>query len=193
MTFVDIVFIGIGLSLDACCVCTSNGLVYRPNSKDAIKYGLVFAVFQGAMPLLGYWGVGKLNVKIFEYNSLIALILLSIVGGKMIYEALGENKENGESLPDDDKRAVSRSIAWSVLMIQGISTSIDALSVGITFYKYTVEFVLCSALLIATITWMMCFVALRIGIKIGTKLNSKAELVGGVVLILLGIKIFLVN
>lgn len=191
MTFLDVFLIGIGLSLDACCVCTSNGLFYRPNARQAIQYGLVFGIFQGIMPLLGFLGTGILNIKIFEYNSFIALVLLSVVGGRMVYESLGakSKEENGH----ETGLEVKHILTGSMLLMQGVSTSIDALSVGITFYKYTMSFVLCAVVLIAVITWVLCFVALRIGIKIGTKWNGKAEMFGGMVLILLGIKIFLVG
>lgn len=192
MTFIDIFFIGIGLALDACCVCTSNGLAYRPNVRRAVQYSLVFAIFQGVMPLLGYLGVGILEFKLFEYNSFIALILLSIIGGKMIYEALGEKKDE-ETLDKKAMPVMERAITGSILFVQGVSTSIDALSVGITFYNYTVEFVMCAAILIASITWGMCFASFRIGRKIGTRLNAKAGMIGGMVLILLGVKIFLVG
>ncbi len=191
MTFIDVFFIGIGLSLDACCVCTSNGLVYRPTAKEAIQYSLVFAVFQGVMPLFGYVGIGVFDIKLFEYNHFIALILLSVVGGKMIYESFEQEKE--DCCKGHQEITITKRITGSILFMQGLSTSIDALSVGLTFYNYTMEFVLYAVSLIAVITWVMCFVALRVGIQIGTKLNAKAELVGGLVLVLLGMKIFLIG
>lgn len=189
MTFGDIFLIGVGLAVDASCVCTSNGLLYRPNRMQSLKMALVYAMFQAIMPLMGYLGVGLCSFSLFEYNQLMALILLSILGIKMIYESLGDTQETNQEEFDNTKK----SLTTSVLLIQGISTSIDAFSIGITFYKYDLIFVLGSVLLIAMITLAMCFVAVRIGIQIGTKLNHKAGLVGGVVLILLGIKIFVLG
>ncbi|MFI3237579.1 MAG: manganese efflux pump [Lachnospiraceae bacterium] len=186
MTFWDIFLIGIGLAVDASCVCTSNGLTYKPSIRDTIKYALVFAVFQGIMPLLGYLLIGLFSVKIFEYNQLIALILLAAVGLKMIYESFGENQETGVGI-------IGKKLTASILFIQGVTTSIDALSVGITFNNYSMHFVLYAVTLIAIITFVMCVAAVRIGIKIGTRLNNKAEMVGGLVLVLLGIKIFVVG
>ncbi len=193
MNFIDIFLIGVGLAIDAGCVCTSNGLIYKPDIKDSVKYAFVFAIFQGVMPMLGYLGVGVLDIKLLEYNSFIALILLSIVGGKMIYESFGNEKEAEECTKDISVTTRNNTIGFKLLFLQGVSTSLDALSVGITFYKYSIGFVLCSATLIAVVTWFICYFASRIGIRIGTKLNTKAELLGGIVLVLLGIKIFLLG
>lgn len=186
MTFVDIIFIGIGLAVDASCVCTSNGLIYKPSRLSSVKIALVYATFQGIMPLIGYFGIGLFSFKLFEYNHIIALILLSLIGIMMIYESLDEKKQEVESQNEN----VSRILTKRMLLIQGVSTSIDALSVGITLHQYDIYFVIYGAILIAVITLFMCFLAVRIGIKIGVALNHKAELVGGLVLVILGIKIF---
>lgn len=180
MSFIDIFFIGVGLAIDASCVCTSNGMIYRPSMAKTIKLALVYAVFQGIMPLLGYFGVGLFSVKIFEYNHVVALVLLSFLGMKMIYESFGESE-----------CFKYKELTYLVILIQGITTSIDALSVGITFYNYNLDFVLYSVLLIVVITFVMCAIAVRVGIEIGVKLNSKAEIIGGLVLVGLGVKIFL--
>lgn len=189
MTFLDIFFIGIGLAIDASCVCTSNGLVYKPSILSSIKLALVYAVFQGIMPLIGYFGIGLFSLKLFEYNHIVALVLLSVLGVKMIYESLGDS-QGCVDIGESNKGAT---LTTSMLLMQGVATSIDALSVGITFNNYNVEFVLYAVVLIAVITMVMCFISVRIGIHIGTMLNNKASLVGGLVLIFLGIKIFLVG
>lgn len=189
MTFGDIFFIGVGLAIDASCVCTSNGLIYRPSRTQSVKLALVYAIFQAIMPLIGYFGVGLFSFTLFEYNQLMALVLLSIMGIKMIYESLEERKQS------DKERIIScgKSMTVNLLLVQGISTSIDAFSVGITWNNYPLEFVCCGVALIALITLIMCYLAVRIGIRIGTKLNHKAGLLGGFVLVLLGIKIFVVG
>lgn len=183
MTLLDILFIGIGLAVDASCVSASNGLIYKPNVMDTIKLALVFAIFQGIMPLIGYFGVGVFSFRIFEYNHIVALVLLSILGMKMIYESL---KEKSEEVQVD----LVVKLTGTMMFVQGVTTSIDALSVGITLHNYDIRFVLYSVLLIAVVTFAMCAISVRVGIEVGTKLNTKAELVGGLVLVLLGIKIF---
>lgn len=189
MTFGDIFLIGVGLAIDASCVCTSNGLHYRPSRIQSLKLALVYAIFQAIMPLIGYFGVGLFSFALFEYNQLMALILLSIMGSKMIYESLEEgNKSEQEHIV-----GVQKYMTAKLLLLQGISTSIDAFSIGITWNNYSVAFVLQAVLVIALITCAMCYGAVRIGIKIGTRLNHKAGLVGGLVLVLLGVKIFIVG
>ncbi|MFI3176063.1 MAG: manganese efflux pump [Eubacteriales bacterium] len=189
MTYLDICLIGVGLAVDASCVCTSNGLLYKPSKRESLKLALVFAIFQGVMPCIGYAAVGFLPSCLFAYNHFLALILLSILGVKMIYESFHD--KNNEVLLSDDKLISAKQLGGLALLIQGISTSIDALSIGLTMSSYSLEFVLIAISLIAGITFCMCFVAVRIGIRIGVILNTKAELIGGLVLILLGIKIFL--
>lgn len=186
MTLIDVLFIGMGLAVDASCVSASNGMTYKLNMIDTMKLALIFAIFQGVMPLIGYFGVGLFSFELFEYNRIVALVLLSVLGGEMIYESLGEQQEEKEI-------NTNHKLLGSMMLIQGITTSIDALSIGITFHNYDVRFVLYAVILIAIITFIMCAIAVRIGIEIGTRLNSKAELVGGLVLIFLGIKIFIVG
>ncbi|MFI3172671.1 MAG: manganese efflux pump MntP family protein [Eubacteriales bacterium] len=184
MTFIDICLIGIGLAIDASCICASNGLIYKPNILNSIKIAMVYAIFQGVMPLLGYFCVGFISWEILEYNHLVALVLLSILGIKMLYESL-----NDEEI--DEKECRKKELTKGLLWIQGITTSIDALSVGLTFNNYHIEFVLYAVTLIMVITLVMCAISIRVGIQIGTKLNNKAELIGGLVLVALGIKIFI--
>lgn len=190
MTLLDIVFIGIGLAIDASCVSACNGLTYKLNMRDTIKTAFIFAVFQCIMPLLGYFGIGMFSFKLLDYNQVIALVLLSGLGIKMIYESVQEEKEEEQvSLNKiEDKGKV---LTTSILLVQGVTTSIDALSVGITFHGYDIRFVTYGVLLIGVITWIMCSISVRIGREIGTRLNKSAGITGGFVLIFLGIKIFI--
>ncbi|OON91614.1 MAG: hypothetical protein ATN34_04080 [Epulopiscium sp. Nele67-Bin002] len=180
MTLLEICAIGIGLAVDASCVCTTNGFIYKPNIKTTIAIVLPFCILQGIMPLIGYFGVKP--ISIFSYNHIIALVLLCGIGFKMLVD--------GFTHRDDDKINHS-TLTFNILIVQAISTSIDALSVGVTLSGQSYLFMFTAVTIIAIITFVMCFIAVQIGIKIGTKLNSKAEIFGGIVLILLGIKLFL--
>lgn len=189
MTYIDIFFIGVGLAIDACCVCTSNGLVYKPKKMVAIKLALLFAIFQGVMPLIGYFGVGLFDMKLFEYSHIVALVLLSAIGVKMIYESLGE--EGQEDQQEDGEFIYEKSLTLKMMLVQGISTSIDALSVGIAMNQVELQFMVNSVLIIAVITLLMCLVSVKIGIEIGTRFNMRAGIIGGLVLVVLGMKIFI--
>lgn len=191
MTLIDILFIGMGLAVDASCVSTSNGLLYKPNIMNTVKIGFVFAVFQGVMPLIGYFGVGVLSFELLEYNHFVALILLSVLGVKMIYDAQKESHAGDEICGEAENVDKEKKLTGGLLLIQAVTTSIDALSVGITFHNYDRIFVMYAVLLIAIVTFVMCAISVRVGIEVGTKLNTKAELIGGLVLVLLGIKIFI--
>lgn len=199
MTLLDIVFVGIGLAVDASCVSACNGLAYKSRLLDTIKIALVFAVFQVVMPLLGYLGVGLFSFKLLDYNHFMALILLSLLGVKMIYESLKEDDDlqknmlQGRSVTQqgviEPNVECGKKLSINILIAQGITTSIDALSVGITFNNFDAKFVLYAVAIIGIITFIMCAISVRIGREIGTKLNTKAELIGGLVLILIGIKL----
>ncbi len=184
MSIFGVVLLGVGLAVDACCVCTTNGLVYRPSLCRSLYIALPFAIFQGIMPLIGYFGIGFLPDGLFQYNHIIAFILLTLVGVKMLYD--GINKTEGEEYHENIK-----GLTVKMMLIQGVSTSIDALSVGVTLGGVDLEFMLLSAGLISLITFFMCFAAVRVGERIGTRLNNKAEIIGGVVLILIGVRLLL--
>lgn len=181
--FVNAILLGVGLAMDAFSVSLANGL----NEPDMKKGKMVtiagtFAFFQIAMPLIGWLCVHTLveKFKAFEkYIPWIALILLLYIGGKMLIEGI-KNEEG------DEKPALS----YLDLFIQGIATSIDALSVGFTIAELTWKFALVEALVIGITTFIICMVGLRLGRKFGTKLSNKAAILGGIILILIGIEIF---
>ncbi len=184
MSFLEVTLLGAGLATDASCVSTSNGLAYRPKISGIIKIATTFALFQFIMPVIGFLGASLLPSAIYQYNHIIAFILLCFIGGKMLLEVYNESKE--KVCPDkQDKQNV---FTTKLLITQGIATSIDALSVGFAFSGMTFADVINASLLIAVVTFAMCFVFVNIGIYIGDKVNAKAELIGGIVLIGLGIK-----
>lgn len=180
--FIKNVFLGAGLAMDACAVSMANGLK-EPKMKinKTILIAFIFGFFQALMPLIGYF-VGHAILDLIEkFIPWIAFVLLLFVGIKMIIEAVKGN---------DDETNDQALLTFKTLLVQGVATSIDALSVGLTFADYSVSLAIISALIIAVVTFIISFVAVFIGKKFGTKFGSKAEIAGGIILILIGIEIF---
>lgn len=183
--FINSILLGVGLAMDAFSVSLANGL-NEPNMKRN-RMGLIagtFAVFQAAMPLIGWFCVHTIAQKFSSFEKFIpwiALILLLYIGIKMIMEGV-KNEDDGETSTDK--------LTLSALMVQGIATSIDALSVGFTIAEYMFLMALICALIIAAVTFVICITGLKIGKKVGTKLAGKANILGGVILVLIGIEIF---
>lgn len=182
---INSVLLGVGLAMDAFSVSMANGL-NEPNlqKRRMCLIAGVFGGFQALMPMLG-WVCVHTIVHYFEaFEKLIpwiALALLGFIGGKMLIEGI-RNRETGESVPTVG--------AWA-LFVQGVATSIDALSVGFTIAEYNVWMALAAALIIAAVTFVICIGGLVIGKKFGSRLSGKASVLGGVILIAIGIEIFL--
>ena len=182
---INSIFLGVGLAMDAFSVSLANGL-NEPLMKKKKMCGIagIFAVFQGLMPMLGWICVHTI-VKYFEsfegYIPWIALVLLLFIGGKMLIEGIKSKDE------DEEKSKVG----LGALLIQGIATSIDALSVGFTIAEYDLPMALLCALIIALVTFVICIFGLFIGKKFGTKLSNKATIFGGIILIIIGLEIFI--
>ena len=180
------VMLGIGLAMDAFSVSLANGLNdTKMKVKRMCLIAGVFAFFQALMPLTGWFCVHNL-VKFFsvfeKFIPWIALFLLAFIGGKMLLEGI-RNKEEEE---EDES-----GLGFKLLMVQGIATSIDALSVGFTISEYGFLMALVSALIIAAVTFVICMAGIVIGKKFGTKLANKASILGGVILIIIGLEIFI--
>ena len=184
MSILEILLIGVGLSMDAAAVSVSNTLCLKKlRGRDIWLMCGAFALFQCLMPLAGYFGASIFKDYIMIYDHWIALLLLAFIGGKMVYETLrGEKDENEER---KDFRLTVR-----LVLVQAIATSIDALAVGISFSALDVN-ILSSSLLIMATTFVICLAAIGAAHKIGQKLADKAELVGGLILIGIGLKIFI--
>lgn len=190
MTF-DLVFItksillGVGLAMDAFSVSLANGLNEPHMKKRRICFMAgIFAFFQALMPMLG-WICVHLFINFFtsfrRFIPWIALFLLLYIGSNMIYEALKKEEETVKN----------KKLGFTALLMQGIATSIDALSVGFTISDYgIVSAVLCAAI-IAAVTFIVCFCGVVIGKKFGTKISDKATILGGIILIGIGIEIFI--
>lgn len=184
--FVNSICLGIGLAMDAFSVSLANGL-NEPSMKLNKQLGIsgIFAGFQMAMPLLGWIFVHTIlqYFKVFEkFIPWIALILLLFIGGKMLYEGI-KNKEEEQKV----------GVGIISLLVQGIATSIDALSVGFTIADYEFIQAFVSTLIIGIVTFAICFVGLIIGKKFGTVISNKATIFGGIILILIGIEIFVMG
>lgn len=182
---VNSILLGVGLAMDAFSVSLANGL-NEPKMK-ATRMSMiagVFGVFQALMPLLGWVCVHTVveYFKSFEkFIPWIALILLGYIGGKMLYE----------SIKGDDKETSKGDLGFVTLMVQGVATSIDALSVGFTIADKSFLEALISVIIIAIVTFIICMVGLILGKKFGTKFAGKAGILGGVILIGIGLEIFI--
>ena len=180
MGFLELFLTGVGLSMDAFAVSVCKGLSARTlRAWDAVKAGLFFGGFQALMPLIG-WLLGRqFESYITEIDHWIAFILLAFIGGKMIWEVLfGREDETGGSF------------AFRELLVLAIATSIDALAVGITFAFLSVN-IWSSIAVIGVTTFSFGVGGVYLGNRVGGKFHEKAELAGGVILVLIGLKILL--
>ena len=207
MIYLNSILLGIGLAMDAFSVSLANGL-NEPRMKKRRMCGIagIFAGFQFAMPLIG-WICLHTIVEYFtsfhKFIPWIALVLLLFIGGKMLIEGIRENRENAGTAaelsgsdaddPENKKaeKSTGRQLPFRSLLIQGIATSIDALSVGFTISEYgTVEAIL-SSLIIGAVTFVICMIGLRLGKTFGEKLAGRAQILGGIILIGIGLEIFI--
>lgn len=184
MFLINSELLGVGLAMDAFSVSLANGL-HEPRMKKGKMIGIAgtFAFFQALMPMIGWVCVHNIleHFKAFEkFIPWIALGLLAFIGGKMIMDGM---KNDGEE--------ESPGVGLTGLLIQGIATSIDALSVGFTIAHYNLAMALCTALIIAAVTFIICLGGLAIGKKFGTRFSNKAQMLGGIILILIGLEIFI--
>lgn len=185
--FFNSILLGIGLAMDAFSVSLANGL-NEPCMKKRKMCGVagMFALFQALMPLLGWICVNTIAKYFESFEKMIpfiALALLSFIGGKMLYEGV-KNKESCEEKPG---------VGFASLVVQGIATSIDALSVGFTIADYKMGAALLAAGIIAAVTFVICLGGIFIGRKAGTALSGKAGILGGAILIFIGLEIFITS
>lgn len=186
MTLLDIVLLAVSLSMDAFAVSLCKGLAMEKlKARHCIIVGAWFGAFQALMPLLGYLLGSTFADKITSIDHWIAFVLLAIIGANMIKEAL--SKKDGEE-------SANSSLGFKTMFVMAVATSIDALAIGVSFAFTEFEteyFVYIAFALIGLITFTISAVGVKVGNIFGTKYKSKAEFAGGVILILLGIKILL--
>lgn len=190
MSFTVILFTAFALSMDALAVSVTKGMTLKNLTKGtSIKIALAFGLFQGGMPLLG-WALGiSFESYIKSIDHWVALILLSFLGFKMIQEFIKSKKEGEEVSLECGITTDESNLSNKELIMLSIATSIDALAVGISFAFLSVDIVPAS-LTICIITFIVCLIGVILGSKIGDIFNGYAELVGGIILIIIGINIF---
>lgn len=180
--------LGVGLAMDAFSVSLANGL-NEPCMRRRKMCGVagIFGIFQGLMPLLGWICVHTVVQYFQSFEKMIpwiALILLCFIGGNMLKEGLAGGEEDCCEKPG---------VGLKALLVQGVATSIDALSVGFTIAEYGLLEAILASLIIAGITFVICYGGLAIGKKAGMKLAGKAGILGGVILIFIGLEIFITS
>lgn len=185
--FFNSILLGVGLAMDAFSVSLANGL-NEPCMRTRKMFGVagIFGLFQGLMPMIGWICIHTIVQYFTAFERMIpwiALILLCWIGGKMLLEGI-RDPVSCEEKP---------SVGISALLVQGVATSIDALSVGFTIAEYNWLMALVSAVIIMAVTFVICLAGLYIGKKAGTKLAGKAGIFGGIILILIGLEIFITS
>ncbi len=182
MSLIELLLIAIGLSMDAFAVSVCKGLATKKvTSKHILLAGLWFGGFQALMPAIGYFLGSTFESYITTFDHWVAFILLAFIGGNMIFESL--KKEEADSCND--------SFSPKTMFILAIATSIDALAVGITFALLPNVNIIAAVLFIGAITFILSGIGIKVGNIFGLKYKSKAEFAGGLILILIGLKILL--
>lgn len=182
MSALELFILAIGLSMDAFAVSICKGLaVKRIDIKKAAIVGLWFGGFQALMPMIGYFLGSRFSNAIQSIDHWVAFILLSLIGANMIREAMSKDEDAGRD---------SGSLSFKIMLMLAVATSIDALAAGITFAFLDVDIALAAGMIGCT-TCIISMAGAKVGSVFGTKYKSKAEMTGGAMLILLGLKILL--
>jgi len=198
MDILSIILIAVGLSMDAFAVSITSGIIIKDfKISHALKVGLYFGVFQALMPLAGWLAGSQFKDYIINIDHWIAFVLLAFLGGKMIREAYNNDREINESSDGIYEAAVSIQetsqedpLRRGRLLVLAVATSIDALAVGISFAFLNVS-ILFAAFIIGIITFVICVAGVFIGRKCGCLFQKQAEIIGGIILICIGLKILL--
>ena len=180
MSIIELLLLAIGLSMDAFAVSICKGLsVKKLEVKHALLAGLYFGGFQALMPVIGFFAGSYFADIISSYDHWVVFILLLLIGGNMIRESFDKDEEN-----------LNDSFGFKTMLLLAIATSIDALAVGVSFAFLQVNIVM-AASFIGVVTFILSAIGIKIGNIFGTRYKSKAELAGGIILILIGLKILL--
>lgn len=190
MGIVEILVLGVALSADAFAVTISNTFVYAGESKGRLALMPVFfGLFQGLMPMLGYFVGGLAAEVIEEYAGIITLIILGFIGGNMVREGVCALLGLGDDADEPGNGPAVRRLTVATLLVQAIATAIDAFAVGVSLRAQAVAIAPAAAIITLT-TAACCVVALLIGRKLGEVLGDRAEVAGGIVLVIIGLKAF---
>lgn len=180
MSYIQVFIISIGLAMDAMAVSICKGLCLKDlNIKKQIKIGLYFGIFQAIMPLIGYFLGDLFDELLFSIDHWIVFALLVIIGASMIFETITDKK----SFFDDQ-------INFKVMFLPALATSIDALAVGFTFAFMKVNLWI-SVIMIGIVAYLFTYIGVMIGYKVGNRYENKAKLLGGIILIVIAIKILM--
>ena len=194
MGLLEILLLGVALATDAFSVTISNTFAFDDHRFSRfMRMPLFFGLFQFGMPLAGYF-VGGIAAELIEkYAGIVSLVILGFIGLNMLYsgyKALKEDaSEEDEEEAQQDAQQGATTLSYGKLVFQAVATAIDAFAVGVSFRAHSVDILVASALF-GIITAILCTIALFIGKKLGSLLGDRAEMVGGVVLILIGLKAF---
>lgn len=194
MGLLEILMLGVALATDAFSVTISNTFAFDDHRFSRLmRMPLFFGLFQFGMPLAGYF-VGGIAAELIEkYAGIVSLAILGFIGSNMLYsgyKALKEDaSEEDEEEAQQDAQQGATTLSYGKLVFQAVATAIDAFAVGVSFRAHSVDILVASALF-GIITAILCTIALFIGKKLGSLLGDRAEMVGGVVLILIGLKAF---
>lgn len=184
MSLIEVLLLAVGLSMDAFAVSVTNGMTKKNvNLKWTFAIAGCFGIFQGLMPAIGYFLGSTFTKYITQFDHYIALVLLGFIGGKMLVDGFKGECEEGEC---------ALNLTVGTLLLQGVATSIDALAVGVSFAAVmptSIDALIASGI-ITMVTFAFCVAAVFVGKKFGDVLNNKAQIVGGLILIAIGVKIF---
>ena len=194
MGLLEILMLGVALATDAFSVTISNTFAFDDHRFSRLmRMPLFFGLFQFGMPLAGYF-VGGIAAELIEkYAGIVSLVILGFIGSNMLYSGYKALKEDASEEDEEEAQQEAQqgatTLSYGKLVFQAVATAIDAFAVGVSFRAHSVDILVASALF-GIITAILCTIALFIGKKLGSLLGDRAEMVGGVVLILIGLKAF---
>jgi UPF0059 membrane protein CBO1290/CLC_1328 len=194
MGLLEILMLGVALATDAFSVTISNTFAFDDHRVSRLmRMPLFFGLFQFGMPLAGYF-VGGIAAELIEkYAGMVSLVILGFIGSNMLYSGYKALKEDASEEDEEEAQQGAQqgatTLSYGKLLFQAVATAIDAFAVGVSFRAHSVDILVASALF-GIITAILCTIALFIGKKLGSLLGDRAEMVGGIVLILIGLKAF---
>lgn len=194
MGLLEILMLGVALATDAFSVTISNTFAFDDHRVSRLmRMPLFFGLFQFGMPLAGYF-VGGIAAELIEkYAGMVSLVILGFIGSNMLYSGYKALKEDASEEDEEEAQQGAQqsatTLSYGKLLFQAVATAIDAFAVGISFRAHSVDILVASALF-GIITAILCTIALFVGKKLGSLLGDRAEMVGGIVLILIGLKAF---
>lgn len=187
MDIISIILLAVGLAMDCLAVSVSKGIcAKRFYVGYALRMAFLFGLFQGLMPLAGYAVSSLFAEQIKAVDHWVAFLLLGFIGGRMIVETY----RHTDDCPVDGEMPAQRHYAWSALLPLAFATSIDALATGVVFVPFK-EWLVTAVLIIGLVSFLFSFAGTYIGVCFGRRFHFKVELVGGVILVLIGLKILL--